>query len=283
MKKSKNTGSSQEKEMSFLEHLEELRWHLIRSTLAVLVLALLAFVFKRFIFDVLIFGPSRSDFLTYTTFCNLSRSLGMESFCFQEMPFSIQSRRMAGQFSTHLWTSIYAGIIVGFPYILYEFWRFISPGLKENERKTSRGFIVIASILFFLGVLFGYYLITPLTINFLGNYQVSEQVMNQFDLESYISVVRTSVLASGIIFELPIIMYILTKVGIVTPEILRKYRKISIVLILVLSAAITPPDVASQVIVAIPILILYEISIYISKFVINKEKRKSAAHVETGE
>lgn len=283
MKKSKNTGSSQEKEMSFLEHLEELRWHLIRSTLAVLVLALLAFVFKRFIFDVLIFGPSRSDFLTYTTFCNLSRSLGMESFCFQEMPFSIQSRRMAGQFSTHLWTSIYAGIIVGFPYILYEFWRFISPGLKENERKTSRGFIVIASILFFLGVLFGYYLITPLTINFLGNYQVSEQVMNQFDLESYISVVRTSVLASGIIFELPIIMYILTKVGIVTPEILRKYRKISIVLILVLSAAITPPDVASQVIVAIPILILYEISIYISKFVINKEKRKSAAHVEPGE
>src|SRR5690606_20892473 len=163
MKKRKNTGSSQEKEMSFLEHLEELRWHLIRSTLAVLVLALLAFVFKRFIFDVLIFGPSRSDFLTYTTFCNLSRSLGMESFCFQEMPFSIQSRRMAGQFSTHLWTSIYAGIIVGFPYILYEFWRFISPGLKENERKTSRGFIVIASILFFLGVLFGYYLITPLT------------------------------------------------------------------------------------------------------------------------
>ncbi|SRX55316.1 twin-arginine translocase subunit TatC [Aequorivita sp. CIP111184] len=269
--------ASPEKEMSFLDHLEELRWHLVRSTLAVLIVAVLAFIFKRFIFDVLIFGPSKPEFPTYTMFCEISRSLGIDTFCFQEMPFSIQSRTMAGQFSAHMWTSIYAGIIVAFPYILYEFWRFISPGLKEKERKSSRGFIAIASVLFFLGVLFGYYLITPLSINFLGNYQVSEEVINQFDLESYISLVRTSVLACGIVFELPILMYILTKIGLVTPEILRKYRKFALIIVLVLSAVITPPDIVSQIIVAIPILILYEVSIYISKIVIRnqlKEERK---------
>ncbi len=273
---------SPEKEMSFLDHLEELRWHLIRSTIAVVVLALLAFIFKDFIFDTLIFGPKRPDFPTYRMFCNISRSLGMDTFCFQEMPFRIQSRTMAGQFSAHMWTSIYAGIIVAFPYILYEFWRFISPGLKEKERKSSRGFIVIASILFFLGVLFGYYLITPLSINFLGNYQVSKEVFNDFDLDSYISLVRTSVLACGIVFELPIIMYILTKIGLVTPEILRKYRKFALIIVLILSAVITPPDIVSQIIVAIPILILYEVSIYISRIVIRNQKREERRRKKEG-
>lgn len=273
---------SPEKEMSFLDHLEELRWHLIRSTIAVVVLALLAFIFKDFIFDSLIFGPKRPDFPTYRMFCNISRSLGMDTFCFQEMPFRIQSRTMAGQFSAHMWTSIYAGIIIAFPYILYEFWRFISPGLKEKERKSSRGFIVIASILFFLGVLFGYYLITPLSINFLGNYQVSKEVFNDFDLDSYISLVRTSVLACGIVFELPIIMYILTKIGLVTPEILRKYRKFALIIVLILSAVITPPDIVSQIIVAIPILILYEVSIYISRIVIRNQKREERRRKKEG-
>mgnify|MGYP003673048339 FL=1 len=265
---------SPEKEMSFLDHLEELRWHLIRSTIAVVLLALGAFILKDFIFDTLIFGPKRPDFPTYRMFCSISRSLGMDTFCFQEMPFRIQSRTMAGQFSAHMWTSIYAGIIVAFPYILYEFWKFISPGLKEKERKSSRGFIVIASLLFFLGVLFGYYLITPLSINFLGSYQVSKEVFNDFDLDSYISLVRTSVLACGIVFELPIIMYILTKIGLITPEILRKYRKFALIIVLILSAVITPPDIVSQIIVAIPILILYEVSIYISRIVIRNQKRK---------
>lgn len=270
----KKEEAAPEKEMSFLDHLEELRWHLVRSTMAVLILAVLAFIFKKFIFDVLIFGPTRPEFATYAIFCDISRSLGMDSFCFQEMPFKIQSRTMAGQFSAHMWTSIYAGIIIAFPYILYEFWKFISPGLKENERKSSRGFIVIASFLFFLGVLFGYYLITPLSINFLGNYQVSDEVINQFDLDSYISLVRTSVLACGIVFELPILMYILTKIGLVSPEILRKYRKFALIIVLVLSAVITPPDIVSQIIVAIPIVILYEVSIYISKVVIRNQERE---------
>jgi len=262
--------------MSFLDHLEELRWHVIRATIAVILLGLVAFIFKGFIFDVIIFGPKNADFPTYRLFCNAARAIGLpDSFCFDELPFKLQSRKMADQFSAHIWTSITAGIVVGFPYIIYEFWKFISPGLHDSERKSARGFIIIASLLFFTGVLFGYYIVAPLSINFLGSYTVSSHVMNEFDLNSYISVVRTSVLASGLIFELPIIIYFLTKIGLVTPEILRKYRKISIVIVLILSAVITPPDVASQIIVAIPIFILYEISIYISAAVIKKQEKEA--------
>lgn len=259
-------------EMSFLDHLEELRWHLIRSVIAILIIATVAFIFKDFIFDVLLFGPKKKDFITYKLFCSISKSIGQgNSFCIDELPFRIQSRTMAGQFSAHLWTSILAGFILAFPYIIFEFWKFISPGLYENERKNARGFIFIASLLFFLGVLFGYYIVTPLSINFLGNYSVSSEIFNDFDLNSYIGLLRASVLASGIIFELPIIVYFLTKIGIITPAFLRKNRKISLVLVLSLSAIITPPDIASQIIVSIPILILYEVSILISRIVIKKQ------------
>lgn len=261
-------------EMSFLDHLEELRWHLIRSTLAVVIIGLGAFLMRSFIFDSVIFGPSRMSFPTYRLFCDIATQLGLDSaFCADSLPFTIQSRTMSGQFSAHIWTSIWAGFIIGFPYILYEVWKFISPGLYEKERKHSRGFILVASFLFFLGVLFGYYVVAPLSINFLGTYQVSELVQNQFDLSSYISTVRAAVIACGIMFELPIIIYFLTKVGLVTPEFLRKYRKMALVVVLIVSAVITPPDVASQIIVAVPVLILYQLSIYISAIVIKRENK----------
>jgi sec-independent protein translocase protein TatC len=186
---------------------------------------------------------------------------------------------MAGQFSADIWTAILAGFIISFPYVIYQLWKFISPGLHQNERKHSRGFIVISSLLFFLGALFGYYIVTPLSINFLANYSISSRVDNQIDISSFIGLVRSSVLASGIIFELPIIIYFLTKIGLVTPEFLRKYRKYALILVLVLSAIITPPDIASQVIVAIPILILYEVSIVISKIVVRNQNRKLKKHV----
>lgn len=267
-----------EKEMSFLDHLEDLRWHLIRATVAIVIVASVAFLAKDFIFDVLLFGPKNPDFPTYKLLCRLATSIGLEdSFCFTKEQFRIQSRTMAGQFSAHIWTSIMAGFIIAFPYVLYEFWKFISPGLHKNERATSRGFILIASLLFFTGVLFGYYVVTPLSINFLGSYRVSDQVFNDFDLSSYIGLVRASVLASGIIFELPIIIYFLTKVGLVTPEFLRTYRKFALVIVLILSAIITPPDIASQVIVSVPVLILYEVSIFISRWVVRKQKRKAKA------
>tara|TARA_B100000941_G_scaffold290291_1_gene271882 strand:- start:242 stop:1066 length:825 start_codon:yes stop_codon:yes gene_type:complete len=261
-------------EMSFLEHLEELRWHLLRSCMAILLFGTLAFLAKDFIFNTILFGPKQINFVTYQFFCDISKAIGTgEAFCIKEMPFRIQSRTMSGQFSAHLWTSITAGFILGFPYILYEFWKFVSPGLLKNEKKNARGFIFIASFLFFLGVFFGYYVVTPLSINFLGNYQVSNQIFNDFDLSSYISLLRASVLSSGLIFELPILIFFLTKIGLVTPNFLRKNRKYSLVIVLSLAAIITPPDIASQIIVTIPIIILYELSIFISSVVYKKQQK----------
>ena len=263
-------------EMSFLDHLEDLRWHLIRAVSSVVIAATLAFIFKDFIVGI-IMAPKHMDFPTYVALCDLSKFFGMDmSFCASELPFVIEVRSVGGQFSAHIWTSIYAGLVIAFPYVLYQLWSFISPGLQENERKSSRGFILIASLLFFLGVAFGYYVITPLSLNFLTNYTFAEEVSNAFDLSSYNSIVRSSSLASGLVFELPIVIYFLTKVGLVTPEFLRKYRKYALVIVLILSAVITPPDIASQVIVAIPILLLYQVSILISAIVVRNQKRKLA-------
>jgi sec-independent protein translocase protein TatC len=207
--------------------------------------------------------------------CNASNLIGYDSFCDTVFDFEVQSRTMAGQFSAHIWTSITFGFILAFPYVLYEFWKFISPGLYTKERKHSRGFLFFSSALFFVGVLFGYYVICPLSINFLGTYSVANQVHNDFDLNSYIGLVRASVLASGFIFELPIVIYFLTKIGLVTPAFLKKNRKYALVIVLILAAIITPPDVASQIIVAIPVIVLYQFSILISKIVIKKQKRQS--------
>lgn len=267
-------------EMSFLDHLEDLRWHLIRATSAIMIVGTLAFVFSRSIFKLIIFAPLDMSFPTYSMLCKASKLINVETtFCAEEMPMIIQSRTMAGQFSADVWTSIYAGFIIAFPYVIYQLWKFISPGMHENERKHSRGFIIVCSLLFFLGVLFGYYIVTPLSINFLANYSISELVENQIDIGSYIGLVRSAAIASGLVFELPIIIYFLTKIGLVTPEFLKKYRKYALVIVLILSAIITPPDIASQIIVAIPILILYQVSIYISKVVIRNQKRKEKQHV----
>lgn len=261
-------------EMSFLDHVEELRWHLVRSAGAILVFAIVAFLMKNFIFNVVLFAPKSADFVTYRFFCRVSRFFGTEGLCIEDLPFTFQSLAMAEQFSIHIWTSITVGFILAFPFIIWEFWKFISPGLYDQERKGAKTFIVISSFLFFLGVLFGYYVVTPLSVNFLGNYSISDLVERNIKIGSYIALVRSSVLASGLIFELPIIMFFLTKMGLITPEFLKKYRKHALVLVLVLAAIITPPDIISQIIVAIPILILYEISIFISKVVIKRELKK---------
>ena len=226
-------------------------------------------------FDELIFGPTKTDFFTYDFLCRASSIIGYDSFCNTAFDFEVQSRTMAGQFSAHIWTSITFGFVIAFPYVLYEFWKFVSPGLYTKERKNSKGFIFFSSLLFFIGVLFGYYVICPLSINFLGTYSVADQVHNDFDLNSYIGLVRASVLASGFIFELPIIIYYLTKIGLVTPQFLKNNRKYALVIVLIIAAIITPPDVASQIIVAIPVIILYQVSILISKIVIKKQKRKT--------
>ncbi len=263
-----------EKDMSFLDHVEELRWHLVRSSAAIFIFGIIAFLMKDFIFNKVIFAPKDPNFITYRLFCRASRFFGTEGLCIDELPFTFQSLEMGEQFSVHIWISITVGFIMAFPFIIWEFWKFISPGLYEKERKGAVAFIIVSSFLFFVGVLFGYYVITPLSVNFLGSYSISDLVERNIQIGSYISLLKSSVLASGLIFELPIVMYFLTKMGLVTPDFLRQYRKYALVIVLIVAAVITPPDVVSQIIVTIPILILYEVSILISKIVVKQQLKK---------
>ncbi|WP_281238897.1 twin-arginine translocase subunit TatC [Flavobacterium praedii] len=263
-------------EMSFLDHLEELRWLLVRSTTAVIIMACVTYFISDYLFDVIIFGPTRPSFFTYTFFCDLSHQLGFaDSICITEMPFIIQNTEMEGQVNIFVWMCILAGFILSFPYILWEVWKFISPALYEKEKKNARVFIFTSSLLFFMGVLFGYYVVIPMSVNFVATFTVSDVVKNQFTLESYIGMVKTSILASGLFFELPIIIYFLTKLGLVTPVFLRKYWKYAVVIILIVAAIVTPPDVVSQTIVAIPMLLIYEVSILISKIVVYNKKKEN--------
>jgi len=261
MAKNKITGG----EMSFLDHLEELRWLLVKSTIAIIIGGCIAFTFSSYIFDNIIFAPKKSDFITYRIFCDLANKYDLDkSFCVTEIPFNIQSRTMDGQFTTDIWTAITAGLILAFPYILYQIWNFISPALYEKERKYAVAFIISTSLLFFLGVLFGYYLIMPLSINFLGNYKISDVVQNNVDLDSYLSLIKTTVISCGLVFEMPIIIFFLAKIGLVSASFLRKYRRYAYVIILIIAAIVTPPDVVSQMTVTIPLIILYEASILIA-------------------
>lgn len=261
-------------EMSFLDHLEELRWLLVRSTVAILVMAVGTYFISDWLFNEVLFGPTRTTFFTYRFFCDLSHQLGFaESICITELPFIIQNTSMEGQVNNFVWICVLAGFILSVPYILFQIWNFIAPALYEKEKKNARVFIFSSSLLFFMGVLFGYFVVIPMSVNFLATFTVSDVVKNQFTLDSYMGMVKTSVLASGLFFELPIIIYFLTKLGLVTPKFLRKYWKYAVVIILIVAAIVTPPDVVSQTIVAIPMLIIYELSILISIIVFrNKTK-----------
>ena len=272
----KKTDPSPEKEMTFWEHLEELRWHLVRSIIAIVVLAVVAFLNRHFIFDTVILAPKDSGFITNRLLCKAGELLHLPNLCIDNLSLNIINIKMSGQFMVHMWTSIVAGIIVAFPYIIWEIWSFIRPALYPNERRHSTGAVLVSSTLFILGVLFAYFLIAPLTINFLGTYQVSDFVQNQVSLTSYISTVVSVTLGVGIVFELPIFVYFFTKVGLLTPDFMRKNRKYMIVVLLIISAIITPPDVFSQILVVIPLMGLYELSISISKRVYKKRRIEMA-------
>ncbi len=253
------------KDMSFVDHLEELRWHIIRCLMAIGVITIVVFIFTKPIFNNIILSPKSENFLTYKGFCSLSHSIGFgDAMCLKPKDFTIQNITMMGQFLTNLKIAIILGFISSFPYIFWEIWRFIRPGLYENERKVTRGMVFYASSLFLLGVLFGYFLLTPFSINFFVTYEVSEQVQNIISLESYISLLSTLVLTSGILFELPMVVYLLSRLGIVTPQMMRNYRKHSFVFILIIAAVITPADPWTQILVSLPVYFLYEMSIFIS-------------------
>jgi len=261
-------------EMSFLDHLEELRWHLIRSLIAIFVFAIAAFISKGLIFGEIILGPSKSSFWTYKMLCILSELLNSDALCISELPFIIQSRQMTGQFSMHITSSFVIGLICAFPYTFWEIWRFVKPGLYEKERKAASGATFYVSLLFFIGVLFGYFVVTPISINFLSNYQIDPSILNEFDIISYVSTVTTLVLACALLFQLPIVVYFATKAGLVSSILLKNYRKHSIIVILMLSAVLTPPDPFSQVLIAIPLGLLYQLSILIAVSLEKKERKQ---------
>lgn len=263
-------------EMHFLDHLEALRWHLVRSAAAIVVFALVAFLYPEILFDKVILGAKNPDFLTYRWLCRLSEILDFDM-CIKEIPFILINIDISGQFTTHLYASFIAGFVLAFPYFIWEMWRFIKPALSKKERTYSRGVVFFSSILFIAGVLFGYYIISPLSINFLGSYRISEQVANQISLSSFISTVTILTLSSGVVFELPVVIYFLSKIGLVTPQFLRNYRKHAMVIILIIAALITPsPDVTSQILVAIPLFLLYEIGIWVSGAVLKNKMKEMA-------
>jgi len=258
-------------EMSFLDHLEALRWHLVRSAAVIIIIAIAAFIRKDILFDGIIFALKRPDFPTYRMLCWLSEKYSLD-LCIKDVSFSLISINLSGQFTTHMFVAFITGLVLGMPYLLWEIWRFVKPALSGKEKRYSRGIVFFTSFLFMTGVLFGYYIISPMSINFLGSYQVSSQVVNQINLDSYISTITILTLASGVIFELPMVVYFLSKLGVITPAFMRQYRKHSMVVILIVAALITPsPDVTSQMLVALPLFLLYEISIFISAAVVKRE------------
>ena len=253
------------KELTFLEHLEALRWTLVRSVVAVVVGMVVAFIYKDFVFDTIILAPQRADFVTYRAFCHLSLKFGLDrTFCSDSTGFTLMNTSMGGQFMVHIMVSFVVGIIVAFPYILWELWRFIKPGLASAEQRSVRGVVFFASLLFLLGVAFGYYILAPMSIQFLGTYTVSASVPNLVDLNSYIGTITSLTLWTGLVFELPMVVYFLARTGLVGPDFLKTYRRHAYVGILLIAAIITPPDVSSQLIVSIPLIGLYELSILLA-------------------
>ncbi len=260
------------KEMAFMDHLEELRWHLLRGIVAVFICMILAFVNMKFIFKNVILAPAQADFWTYKVLCELSSVT-----CVDQLNFALQSRLLSGQFTMHFVASFTIGFIVGFPYLFWEIWRFIKPGLYLNERQGAQGTVLFVTALFAIGTLFGYFVIAPMSINFLANYTLDESIVNEFDITSYVGTLCMIVLAGGLMFQLPVVVMVLSKIGVMTPAFMRKYRKHSIVVLMIIAAIITPsPDVLSQLLVGIPLYLLYEMSIFISA-IMNKRREQETA------
>jgi sec-independent protein translocase protein TatC len=264
-----------EKEMSFWQHLEELRWHILRSIIAIVIFSVVAFINRKILFDDILLAPKDADFITNRLLCRLADLVSTPALCFKDFSLNIVNLTMAGQFMTHLYISVAAGLILAVPYVLWEIWRFVKPALKVREKKYSGGAVLIMSLLFLVGILFSYFLIVPLTLNFLGSYTVSDMIQNQISLKSYLSTVVSLTFSVGLVFELPVFVYFFSRIGILTASFMRKSRKYALVIILIVAAIITPPDVFSQTMVAIPLYGLYEISIFISARV-NRQNKELA-------
>ncbi len=251
-------------EMGFLDHIEALRWHIIRAVIAIIIAAIAVFIKVEWIFDKVILGPAHNDFISYKWFCALGRFLHYDAFCLSDIKMEFQNTAVTGQFMMSMSVSMMLGFILAFPYVLWELWKFIKPALKPEEIKYAKGIVFWCSVLFFVGVSFAYLIVAPYTINFFGNYQLSPQFKNIITIENYYDTISNLVLALGIVFELPIIVYFLSRIGILTPKFMREKRKYAVLILFVLSEIITPPDLFSCLLVFFPLYTLYEISVFIS-------------------
>lgn len=274
----KEKGKNIEAEMSFFDHLEVLRWHIIRSVIAIAVFAILSFTFYDFVFNQIIMGPKNLDFWTYRMMCKVGDLLNLEGFCVERIPFNIINTELAGQFMLQINSCLLMAIALGFPYLLFEIWLFVKPALTDVERKSAQGFVLYASLLFILGALFGYYIVVPLSVNFLANVSLSEEITNQITIDSYLSTIATLTLGCGVVFLLPILVFILSKLGLMTPEFMRASRRYATVIILIIAAIITPTaDIITLLTVSAPMFLLYELSIMVSA---NVKKRRLEAEKE---
>ncbi|HLS96242.1 MAG TPA: twin-arginine translocase subunit TatC [Sphingobacterium sp.] len=274
----KEKGKNIEAEMSFFDHLEVLRWHIIRSVIAIAVFAILSFTFYDFVFNQIIMGPKNLDFWTYRMMCKVGDLLNLEGFCVERIPFNIINTELAGQFMLQINSCLLMAIALGFPYLLFEIWLFVKPALTDIERKSAQGFVLYASLLFILGALFGYYIVVPLSVNFLANVSLSEEITNQITIDSYLSTIATLTLGCGVVFLLPILVFILSKLGLMTPEFMRASRRYATVIILIIAAIITPTaDIITLLTVSAPMFLLYELSIMVSA---NVKKRRLEAEKE---
>jgi len=275
---------SDKKEMSFLDHLEELRKRLFLAMIPVIIFTVAAFVYMDKIFKYVIIAPAKPDFWTYRMLCLLGNKLDAafnigNVICVEKIDFMLQSRTLTGQFTMYMTSSFVAGFIMAFPFFFWQIWKFVAPALNPNEKRNAQGGIFFVSLLFFAGILFGYYIVSPLSINFLANFKIDESITNQFDITSYISILVMMILGCGLMFQLPVVVYILSKLGIMTPSMMRTYRRHAVVVILVVAAILTPsPDVFSQLLVGAPMIILYELSIFISAAI---EKKRIANQLKT--
>ena len=257
--------------MTFIDHLEELRGHLLRSLLAIVVGGIVVAVYNDFFVKKVLMGPTHSDFPTYAWLCNVGKQIGLgTALCMKEVGVRMQSTSVSGQFSMFFTVILIGGLIIAFPYVFWEFWKFLKPALTQKELARTRGAVFWVSLLFFMGVGFGYFVIAPYTVNFFANFQLDETIVNQWTITSYIDTLIPLILGTGLAFQLPLVMFFLSKIGIVTPVWLRSVRKYAIVIIVIVAGVITPPDVISQVIVSFPLLILYEVSIWLSARVVKE-------------
>ncbi|RKD20457.1 twin arginine-targeting protein translocase TatC [Pelobium manganitolerans] len=275
VKSVKNKGKNLEGEMSFFDHLAELRVHLIRASVAVIFFTIICFIYYDFIFDTVIMGPHKPSFWTYRAMCRIGEYFNMgPGFCITNIPGKIINTEMAGQFTLQINSALMTGLVLGFPYLLWEVWRFVKPALKDNERKSASGFVFYASLLFIVGLLFGYFIVAPLSVNFLSNYSISPDIENTITIDSYFSSVATLTLCTGAVFELPIVIYILSQLGVMTPSFMRDKRRYAVIIILVIAAIVTPtPDIPTMLTVSFPLFLLYELSIHVSARVQKKKEK----------